>query len=168
MLFRRTRTRVFFNANICQLPSAASFRSSHLSVRFLEGSAEVVCFVIRLVSLCRQHRGSQHADLKVRETRPMSVSQIPMCTGHSPVTSGTNPVAHKSQRTQVSVIGLFFSSCSQHAPCNRSSQNRGQSGPRSLRPQLTFHKHCKDTCARTRVKRSQSRKKATCRQSERP
>ena len=43
------------------------------------------------------------------------------------------------------MIGLFFPSCSQHAPCKRSSQNRGQSGPRSLRPQLTCHKHCKDT-----------------------
>ena len=55
-LFLRTRTRVFINTNICQLTSAASFPSSHLSMRFLEGCVEVVCFVIRLVSLCRQDR----------------------------------------------------------------------------------------------------------------
>ena len=107
-LFLRTRTRVFFNANICQLTSAASFPSSDLSMRFLEGCAEVVCFVFRLVSLCRQHRGSQHAEMKVSETAPLSVSQIPMCTGRSPVISGTDPVAHQSQRTQECVIGLFF------------------------------------------------------------
>ena len=31
-----------------------------------------------------------------------------MCTGRSPVISGTDPVAHQSQRTQECVIGLFF------------------------------------------------------------
>ena len=82
--------------------------------------------------------------MKVSETAPLSVSQIPMCTGRTLVISGTDPVAHQSHRTQECVIALF-SSCSQHAPCKRSSQNRGQSGPRSLRPQLTCHKHCKDT-----------------------
>ena len=107
-LFLRTRTRVFFNANICQLTSAASFPSSHLSMRFLEGCAEVVCFVVRLVSFCRQRRGSQHAEMKVKETAPLSVSQIPSCTGRSPVNSGTDPVAHQSQRTQVCAIGLSF------------------------------------------------------------
>ena len=124
------------------------FPSSHLSLRFLEGSAEVVCFVFRLVSLWTTSRESARSNERKRDKTNVSIADTDVHRTQS------SKLMHKSSSTPESThTGVrdraFFSSCSQHAPCKRSSQNRAQSGPRSLRSQLTCHKHCKDTCAHT-------------------